>query len=108
MKCNVCQVRAELDRLVRGSSALSEHVGGLDVRLAQATASTASQESRLTTVEQIAAGLVTHEPTGSELCRLCLVFEDRYTVEHIYTGCNSSYPILTSPIISIVCRSTLS
>ena len=76
------RVRGELDRLVRGSSALSEHVGGLETRLAQAVASTTRQETRLTTVEGIAAGLVTLEPTGRELGRLCVAFEDRVLRQH--------------------------
>ena len=66
-----------MDRLIRGSSALSEHVGGLETRLVQAAASTVRQETRLSTVEGIAAGMVTLEPTGKELGRLCVAFEDR-------------------------------
>ena len=93
---------------MRGSSALSEHVGGLETRLSQATASTAHQETRLTTVEGIAAGLVTLEPTGMELGRLCMTFEDRCT--HTYMRLrrnpaliNASNPIHQSSFLSSLC-----
>ena len=65
-----------------GSSALTEHVGGLERRLAQAMASTSNQDKRLATVEGIAAGLVTLEPTGKELGRLCAAFEDKVLRQH--------------------------